>query len=116
MFLSSSDRIFNVEDEALLPLTRQRSLMRFAILLGTLALGTSLTFALEQAPVKKKAVHSASAAAKKPAAGKAVAKAPAKAPVRTAAKAPVKSAAGVPHVVARTQARHTVAAATQAST
>src|ERR1700730_9585161 len=109
MFLSSLDRIFNVEDEALLPFTRQRSLMRFAILLGTLALGAFLTFAAEPAPVKKKVVHSTPTAAKK-----AVAKAPVKAPVRAAAKAPVKSAAGVPRVVTRAQVKHT-AASTQAS-
>jgi penicillin-binding protein 2 len=107
MFLLSSDRIFNVEDEALLPFTRQRSLMRFAILLGTLALGTILTFAAEPLPAKKKVVHTA---AKKAATGKPVAKAP----VRASAKAPVKSAVGVPHVVARAQVKHTVAS-TQAS-
>ena len=113
MFLSSSDGIFNVEDEALHPFTRQRSLIRFAILLGTLAWGTSPTFALEQAPVKKKVVHSPSTAAKKPATGKSVAKAPVKAPFRASAKAPVRTVA-VPHVVARAQVKHT-AAAMQAS-
>jgi penicillin-binding protein 2 len=84
--------------------------MRFAILLGTLAWGSFQIFALEQAPVKKKVVHSTSSGAKKAATGKAVAKAP----VRASAKAPVKSAVGVPHVVAKTQVKHTVAS-TQAS-
>jgi penicillin-binding protein 2 len=84
--------------------TRQRSLIRLAILLGTLALGAFLSFAAETAPEKKKVVHPA-VAAKKPVAGKAVAKAP----VRTAAKAPVRTAA-VPHVVAKAQVKHTLAA------
>ena len=84
----------------------QRSLIRLAIFLGTLAWGTSLAFAVEAVPVKKKVVHSTSGA-KKPATGKAVAKAPVR-------KAPVKSVAGVPHVVARAAVKHT-AAAMQAS-
>lgn len=91
MFLSSSSGNFNVEDEALLLFTRQRSLIRLAILLGTLAWGSSSIFAAEAVPVKKKAVHSASTAAKR---------APAKA-----------SAKASPHVVAKAGVKHTVAQA-----
>ncbi len=109
MFLSSSDGNFNVEDEALHLFTRQRSLIRLAILFGTLAWGASLTFGAEAAPVEKKVVRST--AARRTSTGKAVAKAPVKAPVRVAAKAPLKSGAAVPHVVARAQIRHTAAAA-----
>lgn len=76
---------------------RQRSSIRFAILLGTLALGSSL-FAAQ--PVKKKRVVHSSAAVHHAAS-------------KAGVKAPVKSAA-VPHVVAKAAVRHT-AAATQAS-
>ncbi len=81
------------------PFIRQRSLIRFAILLGTLALGSSL-FAAQ--PVKKKKVVHSAAATHRAAASKA------------GVKAPVKSAA-VPHVVAKAGVKHTAAAA-QAST
>jgi beta-lactamase class D len=97
MFLSVSSANSNVEDEALFPFTRQRLLIRFAILLGTLALGSSIVFAME--PVKKKKVVRTSTAAKRAAAAKA------------GLKAPIKSAA-VPHVVAKHTAATTQASAT----
>jgi penicillin-binding protein 2 len=114
MFLSSSDGIVNVEDEALHSYNWQRSLIRLVIVLSALACGWCLSFGAQQAPAKKKVVHSTSSGAKKPAPGKAVAKAPLRASAKTGIKAPVKSAAGVPHVVAKTQVRHT-AGAVQAS-
>src|ERR1700679_991022 len=94
MFLSSSGRISNVEDEALIPFIRQRSLIRFAVLLGTIAWGSSFLFGME--PVKKKkVVHSATAAAKHPVSAKA---AGLKTPARTAA---------VPRVVSKAAGKHT---------
>jgi penicillin-binding protein 2 len=104
MLTSSSDGIFNVEDEALLPFIRQRSLVRFAILLGTLALGSSSVFA--SPPAKKKVAAHTAVAAKRPVA-KAAAKSPGlRTPARTAA---------VPRVIAKAGVKHT-AAATQTST
>ena len=79
---------------------RQRSSIRFAILLGMLALGSSL-FAAQ--PVKKKRVVHSAAATHRAAAAKA------------GAKAPVKSAA-VPHVVAKAAVKHTAAAASASTT
>ncbi len=95
MFLSVSSADSNVEDEALFPFIRQRSLIRFAILLGTLAWASSTVLALETVK-KKKVVHTTSTGKR-----------------ATSAKAPVKSAA-VPHVAARSGVkRHTAAAANQ---
>src|SRR5271165_7339921 len=109
MFLSSSDQISNVEDEALHSFNWQRSLIRLTIVFSALACGWCMSFATEPAPAKKKVVHSTSPAAKKPATGKGFAKAPVKGPTKASAKAPVKSA-GVPHVIARAGVKHTSAA------
>ncbi len=76
------------------PLIRQRLLIRFAILLGTLALASSTIVAME--PVKKKRVR-------RPVAAKA------------GLKAPVKSAA-VPHVIAKPAVKHIAAATTASAT
>src|SRR5882724_12598261 len=99
MFLSVSSANSNVEDEALLPFIRQRSLIRFAIVLGMLALSACLSFAME--PVKKKRVVRSTTPAKRAASAKA------------GVKAPLKSAA-VPHVVAKAGVKH-IAPATQAA-
>ena len=95
MFLSSSGRIFNVEDEPLLPFIR-RSFIRLALILAA----SSLIFAADpvKPTYKKKVVHPAgTTAAKRP----------------VTAKAPVKSAA-VPHVITKAVAKN-AAASTQAS-
>jgi penicillin-binding protein 2 len=97
----------------LLTITRQRSVIRFAILLGTLA-SVSVLSATQPPPAKKKVVHATpGTAAKHTVAAKTVAKTPVHA--RTAAKAPLKTAA-VPHVVAKAAVKHTVASAPAAST
>jgi len=83
----------------LIPFIRQRSLIRFAVLLGTIAWGSSFLFGME--PVKKKkVVHSATAAAKHPVSAKA---AGLKTPARTAAVPRVVSKAAVKHTAPLTQ-------------
>jgi penicillin-binding protein 2 len=100
----------------LLTYTRQRSSIRFAIILGTLACVSSLVLGTDTATnpiVKKKIVHATPGTAVK---HTVAAKVPAKAPVRAKAglKTPVKTAA-MPHVVAKAVVKHTAASA-QAST
>jgi penicillin-binding protein 2 len=92
---------------------RQRSLIRFALLSGTLACGSCLFAAEPASPaVKKKLVHPTPATAvKHPVTAKAAVRTPVRA--RTSAKVPVKTAA-IPHVVAKAAVKHT-AATTQAS-
>jgi len=103
MFLSVSDKIYNVEDEALRQSNRQRSVVSYAILLAMLAWASSLLFATDPVPnpalKKKKVVVST---AKRPAAS---AKAGVKTPVKTAA---------VQHTVTKAAAKH-IAPAAQAA-
>lgn len=110
MFLSSSTANSNVEDEALLSFTQQRSFIRLTVFLITLAWGASLISAAE--PLKKKRVaHSSS----RPARHSAVAiKASSRVTGRSQAR-PILRGAAVPHVIARAGGK-TAAASTQAST
>jgi penicillin-binding protein 2 len=95
----------------LIPIIRQRSVIRPAAVLVTLAWGAYSIFGMDPAPVqKKKAVHSTSSAKRAVAS-----KAAAKAPLKAGAKAPVRSSAAVPRVVAKAGVKHTAASA-QAST
>src|ERR1039458_8301063 len=86
MFLSSSTRLSNVEDEALLPFIRQRSLARFGITLivvGSLACGSFLFSATPAGPAPaKKVVHRTGSAAKRAPIAKSLVKA--KVPVKAA--------------------------------
>lgn len=95
----------------MLPIIRQRSTIRLAILLGTLAWVPS-SFATESTPtpaLKKKAVHAAPATGvRHPVTARTAGKPPVRA--RAGLKTPVKTAA-VPHVVARAGVKHTSAAA-----
>ena len=57
MFLSSSSAKFNVEDEALHPMTRPRSLTRFGIILIVIFTLASGSFLFSASPAGKKVVH-----------------------------------------------------------
>jgi penicillin-binding protein 2 len=97
----------------LLTYTRQRSLIRFGIILGTLGcLALSAAQPAASTAPKKKVVHAPPSAAVKHTVG---AKAAAKTPVRAKAsiKAPLKTAA-MPRVIAKAGVKHT-AATTQAA-
>ena len=115
MFLSVSTKNLNVEDEALLTYTRQRSVFRLGVVLGSfgcLVLSAAPPAATPAA--KKRVVHATSSTAVKHAvAVKTVAKTPVRA--RASIKAPLKTAA-MPHVVARAAVKHTTASTQAAAT